>query len=94
VVVIAPYDKVFDKTASNMQEVLARKGKVILITDAKGAAEAGDKPAPCLTLPAMPATVTPIVYAVAVQLLAYHGRRAARTDVDQPRNLAKSVTVE
>ncbi len=94
VVVIAPYDKVFDKTASNMQEVLARKGKVILITDAKGAAEAGDKASTILTLPAMPATVTPIVYAVAVQLLAYHAAVQRGTDVDQPRNLAKSVTVE
>jgi len=94
VVVIAPYDKVFDKTASNMQEVLARKGKVVLITDAKGAAEAGDKASTILTLPAMPATVTPIVYAVAVQLLAYHAAVQRGTDVDQPRNLAKSVTVE
>src|ERR1043166_7045728 len=94
VVVIAPYDKVFDKTASNMQEVLARKGKVILLTDAKGAAEAGDKASTILTLPAMPATVTPIVYAVAVQLLAYHAAVQRGTDVDQPRNLAKSVTVE
>ena len=94
VVVIAPYDKVFDKTASNMQEVLARKGKVILITDAKGAAEAGDKASAILTLPEMPATVTPIVYAVPVQLLAYHAAVQRGTDVDQPRNLAKSVTVE
>jgi glucosamine--fructose-6-phosphate aminotransferase (isomerizing) len=94
VVVIAPYDKVFDKTASNMQEVLARKGKVILVTDAKGAAEAGDKASAILTLPEMPATVTPIVYAVPVQLLAYHAAVQRGTDVDQPRNLAKSVTVE
>jgi glutamine---fructose-6-phosphate transaminase (isomerizing) len=94
VVVIAPYDKVFDKTASNMQEVLARKGKVILITDAKGAAEAGDKASAILTLPEMPATVTPIVYAIPVQLLAYHAAVQRGTDVDQPRNLAKSVTVE
>ena len=94
VVVIAPYDKVFDKTASNMQEVLARKGKVILITDAKGAAEAGDKASAILTLPEMSASVTPIVYAVPVQLLAYHAAVQRGTDVDQPRNLAKSVTVE
>src|SRR6266576_673649 len=70
VVVIAPYDKVFDKTASNMQKVLARKGKVVLITDAKGAAEAGDKASTILTLPAMPASVTPLVYAIPVQLIA------------------------
>jgi glucosamine--fructose-6-phosphate aminotransferase (isomerizing) len=94
VVVIAPYDKVFEKTASNMQEVLARKGKVILITDAKGAAAAGDKASAILTLPEMSATVTPIVYAVPVQLLAYHTAVRRGTDVDQPRNLAKSVTVE
>src|SRR5450755_2380596 len=94
VVVIAPYDKVFEKTASNMQEVLARKGKVILITDAKGAAAAGDKASAILTLPEMSATVTPIVYAVPVQLLAYHAAVRRGTDVDQPRNLAKSVTVE
>jgi glutamine---fructose-6-phosphate transaminase (isomerizing) len=94
VVVIAPYDKVFEKTASNMQEVLARKGKVILITDAKGAAVAGDNASAILTLPEMSATVTPIVYAVPVQLLAYHAAVQRGTDVDQPRNLAKSVTVE
>jgi glutamine---fructose-6-phosphate transaminase (isomerizing) len=94
VVVIAPFDKVFDKTASNMQEVLARKGRVILITDTKGAAEAGDKVSAILTLPEMPATITPIVYAVPVQLLAYHAAVQRGTDVDQPRNLAKSVTVE
>jgi len=74
--------------------VLARKGKIILITDQKGAAEAGDKVSAVLTLPEMPATVTPIVYAVPVQLLAYHAAVQRGTDVDQPRNLAKSVTVE
>ena len=94
VVVIAPYDKVFEKTASNMQEVLARGGRVILITDRKGAAEAGVGADTILTLPDMPATITPIVYAVPVQLLAYHVAVLRGTDVDQPRNLAKSVTVE
>jgi glucosamine--fructose-6-phosphate aminotransferase (isomerizing) len=94
VVVIAPYDKVFEKTASNMQEVLARGGRVILLTDPKGAAEAGVGARTILTLPEMPATVTPIVYAVPVQLLAYHVAVMRGTDVDQPRNLAKSVTVE
>ncbi|MEX0591363.1 MAG: glutamine--fructose-6-phosphate transaminase (isomerizing) [Xanthobacteraceae bacterium] len=94
VVVIAPYDRVFEKTASNMQEVLARGGRVILITDPKGGAAAGIGADTILTLPEMPATVTPIVYAVPVQLLAYHVAVLRGTDVDQPRNLAKSVTVE
>jgi glutamine---fructose-6-phosphate transaminase (isomerizing) len=94
VVVIAPYDKVFEKTASNMQEVLARGGRVILLTDRKGAAEAGVGADTILTLPDMPSTITPIVYAVPVQLLAYHVAVLRGTDVDQPRNLAKSVTVE
>ncbi len=94
VVVIAPYDKVFEKTASNMQEVLARGGRVILLSDKRGAAEAGVGADTILTLPDMPSTVTPIVYAVPVQLLAYHVAVLRGTDVDQPRNLAKSVTVE
>ncbi|MCC6949000.1 MAG: glutamine--fructose-6-phosphate transaminase (isomerizing) [Bradyrhizobiaceae bacterium] len=94
VVVIAPYDRVFEKTASNMQEVLARGGRVILVTDPKGSKEAGIGADTILTLPEMPATITPIVYAVPVQLLAYHVAVMRGTDVDQPRNLAKSVTVE
>jgi glutamine---fructose-6-phosphate transaminase (isomerizing) len=94
VVVIAPHDKVFDKTASNMQEVLARGGRIILVTDPKGAAAAGISAETILTLPEMPATVTPLVYALPVQLLAYHVAVLRGTDVDQPRNLAKSVTVE
>jgi glucosamine--fructose-6-phosphate aminotransferase (isomerizing) len=94
VVVIAPYDKVFEKTASNMQEVLARGGRIILVTDPKGAAAAGVKTEAILTLPEMPSTVTPIVYAIPVQLIAYHVAVLRGTDVDQPRNLAKSVTVE
>ena len=94
VVVIAPHDRVFEKTASNMQEVLARGGRVILVTDPKGAAAGGLGAATILTLPDMPSTVTPIVYAVPVQLLAYHVAVLRGTDVDQPRNLAKSVTVE
>jgi glucosamine--fructose-6-phosphate aminotransferase (isomerizing) len=94
VVVIAPYDKVFEKTASNVQEVLARGGRIILVTDAKGAAAAGISAETILTLPDMPATVTPLVYALPVQLLAYHVAVLRGTDVDQPRNLAKSVTVE
>ncbi|MGD0419816.1 MAG: glutamine--fructose-6-phosphate transaminase (isomerizing) [Xanthobacteraceae bacterium] len=94
VVVIAPYDQVFEKTVSNMQEVAARGGRLILMTDAKGAAVAADQSLMTLTLPTMPATVGPLVYAVPVQLIAYHAAVALGTDVDQPRNLAKSVTVE
>ena len=94
VIVIAPYDRVFDKTVSNMQEVAARGGRLILMTDAKGAAATEGQSLVTLTLPTMPATVDPLVYAVPVQLLAYHTAVALGTDVDQPRNLAKSVTVE
>jgi glutamine---fructose-6-phosphate transaminase (isomerizing) len=94
VIVIAPYDRVFEKTLSNMQEVAARGGKIILVTDPKGAAEATIESLVTLTLPAMPATVTPLVYAIPVQLIAYHTAVMMGTDVDQPRNLAKSVTVE
>jgi glucosamine--fructose-6-phosphate aminotransferase (isomerizing) len=94
VVVIAPYDRVFEKTVSNMQEVAARGGKIILVTDPKGAAEATVQSAFTLALPEMPATVTPLVYAIPVQLIAYHTAVMLGTDVDQPRNLAKSVTVE
>ncbi|MFY9892879.1 MAG: glutamine--fructose-6-phosphate transaminase (isomerizing) [Xanthobacteraceae bacterium] len=94
VIVIAPYDRVFDKTVSNMQEVAARGGRLILMTDAKGAAVTESQSLVTLTLPTMPATVDPLVYAVPVQLLAYHTAVALGTDVDQPRNLAKSVTVE
>ena len=94
VIVIAPYDQVFEKTASNMQEVAARGGRMILVTDAKGAQAADGKTLATLTLPTMPATVTPLVYAVPVQLIAYHTAVILGTDVDQPRNLAKSVTVE
>ncbi len=94
VVVIAPYDRVFDKTVSNMQEVAARGGNIILMTDAKGAAEATIESLVTIVLPDMDATFTPIVYAVPVQLLAYHTAVVMGTDVDQPRNLAKSVTVE
>jgi glutamine---fructose-6-phosphate transaminase (isomerizing) len=97
VVVIAPYDRVFEKTLSNMQEVAARGGKLILVTDAAGAQAveaAKSNPMAILTLPTMPATVAPLVYALPVQLIAYHTAVLLGTDVDQPRNLAKSVTVE
>jgi glutamine---fructose-6-phosphate transaminase (isomerizing) len=94
VVVIAPFDRVFEKTVSNMQEVAARGGNIILMTDAKGAAEATIESLVTIVLPDMAATFTPMVYAVPVQLLAYHTAVIMGTDVDQPRNLAKSVTVE
>jgi glucosamine--fructose-6-phosphate aminotransferase (isomerizing) len=94
VIVIAPYDRVFEKTVSNMQEVAARGGRIILVTDPKGAREATIDSVLTLTLPDMPATVTPLVYAIPVQLIAYHTAVLMGTDVDQPRNLAKSVTVE
>jgi glucosamine--fructose-6-phosphate aminotransferase (isomerizing) len=94
VVVIAPFDQVFEKTVSNMQEVAARGGNIILMTDAKGAAEATIESLVTIVLPDMPATFTPMVYAIPVQLLAYHTAVIMGTDVDQPRNLAKSVTVE
>jgi glucosamine--fructose-6-phosphate aminotransferase (isomerizing) len=94
VIVIAPHDRVFEKTLSNMEEVAARGGKIILVTDPKGAMETAMDQVRTLTLPDMAATVTPLVYAVPVQLIAYHTAVALGTDVDQPRNLAKSVTVE
>ena len=94
VIVIAPYDRVFDKTVSNMQEVAARGGRIILVTDPQGAREAQVESLFKLVLPEMPSTVTPLVYAVPAQLIAYHTAVVMGTDVDQPRNLAKSVTVE
>jgi glucosamine--fructose-6-phosphate aminotransferase (isomerizing) len=94
VIVIAPYDRVFDKTLSNMQEVAARAGKIVLITDPKGASEANVPLLAKLAVPDMPATVAPLVFAIPVQLIAYHVAAFMGKDVDQPRNLAKSVTVE
>ncbi|MDG1290385.1 MAG: glutamine--fructose-6-phosphate transaminase (isomerizing) [Lentibacter sp.] len=94
VVVKAPRDTLFEKTVSNMQEVMARDGKVILITDAAGAAEAGDEAWITIVMPTVPTALSPILYAIPAQLLAYHTAVAKGTDVDQPRNLAKSVTVE
>jgi len=94
VIVIAPHDRLFEKTVSNMQEVLARGGKVLLITDARGAAEAAEGTWRVLVLPEAPDLFAPILYALPAQLLAYHTAVAKGTDVDQPRNLAKSVTVE
>ena len=94
VVVLAPKDALFDKTVSNMQEVMARDGKVVLVTDAAGAALAGGDASDVIIMPDVPDVLTPFVYAVPAQLLAYHTAVAKGTDVDQPRNLAKSVTVE
>ena len=93
VIVIASSDATFEKTMSNMQEVIARDGGVLLMTDQKGAAFAAGCCA-VLALPDMPALVMPLVFALPLQLLAYHTALALGTDVDQPRNLAKSVTVE
>jgi glucosamine--fructose-6-phosphate aminotransferase (isomerizing) len=94
VVVMAPRDALFDKSVSNMQEVMARKGRVILISDRQGLAEAGEGTFATLEMPTVPDVLTPILYAIPAQLLAYHTAVAKGTDVDQPRNLAKSVTVE
>jgi glucosamine--fructose-6-phosphate aminotransferase (isomerizing) len=94
VIVIAPHDRVFEKTLSNMEEVAARGGRIILVSDPRGAKEAAMDQVETLTLPDMAATVTPLVYALPVQLIAYHTAVVLGTDVDQPRNLAKSVTVE
>ena len=94
VIVIAPHDRIFEKTVSNMQEVAARGGKIILITDSKGAARSSVKTMETIVLPDVPEFITPIIYALPIQLLAYYTAVFMGTDVDQPRNLAKSVTVE
>jgi len=94
VIVLAPSGPLFEKTVSNMHEVMARGGKVVLISDADGIAEAGDGCMATIEMPKVHPLIAPLVYAVPVQLLAYHVAVAKGTDVDQPRNLAKSVTVE
>jgi len=94
VIVIAPTDDLFDKTASNLQEVVARGGRVIFLGDDKGVHGLGKVPATPIALPAVDPFVAPILYSIPVQLLAYHVAVFKGTDVDQPRNLAKSVTVE
>ena len=94
VIVVAPFDHVFDKTASNFQEVVARGGKTLVLSDATGLRKLGLKGGAAVELPQVDPFVTPILYAIPVQLLAYHAALAKGTDVDQPRNLAKSVTVE
>ncbi|MEK7820637.1 MAG: glutamine--fructose-6-phosphate transaminase (isomerizing), partial [Pseudomonadota bacterium] len=94
VIVIAPSDALFDKTASNLEEVTARGGRVIFISDARGAARLSGRALATVALPEVDPFVAPILYAIPVQLLAYHVAVLKGTDVDQPRNLAKSVTVE
>ncbi|MEM8693703.1 MAG: glutamine--fructose-6-phosphate transaminase (isomerizing) [Pseudomonadota bacterium] len=94
VIVMAPRDALFDKTVSNMQEVMAREGQVLLVSDAEGIEIAGEGIWRYVALPPAPEVLTPILYAIPAQLLAYHTAVAKGTDVDQPRNLAKSVTVE
>ncbi|MCC7036760.1 MAG: glutamine--fructose-6-phosphate transaminase (isomerizing) [Alphaproteobacteria bacterium] len=94
VIAIAPYDALFEKTASNAQEVIARGGKVLLISDKQGIAKLKDKSAWTIEIPECDPFVAPILYTIPVQLLAYHVAVIKGTDVDQPRNLAKSVTVE
>ena len=94
VIVLAPKDPLFDKTVSNMQEVMARNGKVLLLSDADGIASAGQGTWQTLSMPTVEPLWAPILYAIPAQLLAYHTAIAKGTDVDQPRNLAKSVTVE
>jgi glucosamine--fructose-6-phosphate aminotransferase (isomerizing) len=94
VIVIAPSGPLFEKTVSNMQEVQARGGKVVLISDAEGLAQAGEGALATIEMPKVHPLIAPLIYAVPVQLLAYHVAVAKGTDVDQPRNLAKSVTVE
>jgi glucosamine--fructose-6-phosphate aminotransferase (isomerizing) len=94
VIVIAPSDDLFDKTASNMQEVIARGGRVIFLSDKAGIERLGNMAAATIELPAVDPFVAPILYTIPVQLLAYHVAVLKGTDVDQPRNLAKSVTVE
>ncbi len=94
VIVIAPSDELFEKTASNMQEVIARGGRVIFMSDVDGVKALGKLAAATVALPVVDPFVTPILYSIPVQLLAYHVAVLKGTDVDQPRNLAKSVTVE
>ena len=94
VIVVAPPDPLFDKTASNLQEVVARGGKVILLSDRRGCEQLSEYVATAVALPEVDPLVAPILYAIPVQLLAYHTAVLKGTDVDQPRNLAKSVTVE
>jgi glucosamine--fructose-6-phosphate aminotransferase (isomerizing) len=94
VIVLAPEGELFEKTASNVQEVMARGGKVIMIADERGLAAVGERLYFGIAVPTCDPFVAPILYAIPIQLLAYHTAVLKGTDVDQPRNLAKSVTVE
>ncbi|WP_455873097.1 glutamine--fructose-6-phosphate transaminase (isomerizing) [Rhizobium yanglingense] len=94
VIVIAPYDRFFEKTVSNMQEVAARGGRIIFITDEAGAAASKLPTMATIALPNVPEIIAPMIFSLPIQLLAYHTAVFMGTDVDQPRNLAKSVTVE
>jgi glucosamine--fructose-6-phosphate aminotransferase (isomerizing) len=94
VIVLAPEDELFEKTASNVQEVMARGGKVIMISDERGLKSVGDRLYFGIPVPSCDPFVAPILYSIPIQLLAYHTAVLKGTDVDQPRNLAKSVTVE
>jgi glucosamine--fructose-6-phosphate aminotransferase (isomerizing) len=94
VIVIAPYDRFFEKTISNMQEVAARGGRIIFITDESGAAASTLPTMATITLPDVEEIIAPMIFSLPIQLLAYHTAVFMGTDVDQPRNLAKSVTVE
>jgi len=94
VIALAPCDTLFDKVASNLQEVMARRGRVALLTDRRGAAQIGTAVWRTVVMPTTDPFLQVFTYAVAVQLIAYHTAVAKGADVDQPRNLAKSVTVE
>ena len=94
VIVICPSDELYEKTASNVQEVIARGGQVVFLSDKQGIERLPAKPMASFELPQVDPFVAPILYSIPVQLLAYHVAIAKGTDVDQPRNLAKSVTVE
>ena len=94
VIVIAPHDELYDKTISNMEEVAARGGRIVLLTDEHGMKDHDNKDFRSIRVPVAHSFISPLLYAVPVQLLAYHAAVFIGTDVDQPRNLAKSVTVE
>jgi glutamine---fructose-6-phosphate transaminase (isomerizing) len=94
VIVIAPRDELYEKTISNMEEVAARGGKIILITDDQSLKDNAHKTFRHIRVPVAHSFISPLIYAIPVQLLAYHAAVFIGTDVDQPRNLAKSVTVE
>jgi glucosamine--fructose-6-phosphate aminotransferase (isomerizing) len=94
VIVLAPYDALFEKTVSNMHEVMARGGRVVLISDQRGLKQAGENTWAQIEVPDADPFIAPLLYSIPIQLLAYHTAVAKGTDVDQPRNLAKSVTVE